>query len=98
MSLLLLMLMQKKGKEVFWYHCLLYPIRTESTQRAGSSCMVICVAITAPHPCGDIEWRKRVAKLRMDQKLATTATMLIAALLYQGSRFVYLLFYKTCKL
>lgn len=59
--------------------------------------MLLCVAITAPHPCGDIEKREKVAELQMDQKLAMT-TMLIAAILYQGSKFVYLLFYKTCKL
>lgn len=49
-------------------------------QRAGSSCSLPCLVVTAARSCADVERREGINICNTDRKLATMTTALTAAL------------------
>ena len=42
-------------KDIFWYPCSVYPIRTENSLKRHSSCLLLNLVITVPHSCGNCD-------------------------------------------
>ena len=55
-----------------------------NTQRAGSSCLLLCLVITTACSCGDIERSKGIASCKTDRKLAKTLTAALTFRFFLG--------------